>query len=230
MVCSAEANCFDGTCPPASSLPARSATRVVAKPVALAWVRKGSADAEAVATLGGEKNGRLLLRFAVPIEDADRIVAAHLVLTRVHGQPPLSQGEGEGAVLRAERIVDPWDERLVSWGNQPRTFDIGLARVRAYGARLDRLRVDVKDIVRRWPRRDASDQGIAIVGDGAPSVDVALSTLAPDHVLGSKPAFGPELELYVSAPAAAPAAPAASAPPASASAAAPPPASPDRSQ
>src|SRR5262245_60386977 len=113
--CADNSSCVGGTCTTATELPARSTLRVVAKPVAIAWVRRGEEKRDAVVRLGGAAGGKLFLRFSVPqlasASDVDRLVAAHVVLTRVPGAPPLSIGGGEGTVLQSERVVDVWDDR-----------------------------------------------------------------------------------------------------------------------
>jgi hypothetical protein len=147
--------------------------------------------------------GKVLLRFSVPIPEGERLVAAQLLFSRVPIDAPLAEGTGSGVLLHPERIVDPWDERIVSWANQPRTFDVGLPRVRVdrVDAGASRLRIDVRELVARWSRHDPSDQGIAVSGDGSPPVAVALAPLGGDVVLEAgdriqRPLRGPELELY----------------------------------
>lgn len=168
----------------------------------MAWVRRGSESRPAIAQLGGEHGGRLFLRFSVTALDADRLIAAELVLSSVPIEAPLSEGVERALSLRAKRVVDAWDEDAISWVNQPRTFDLGLPPVRIInnprGASDARVRIDVRAIVSHWPRRDPSDQGIAVDGEGAPPIEVALATLGPD-VAGGLLRDGPELELYFSA-------------------------------
>ncbi len=214
--CSDDRACVAGTCVTIGELPPRTASRVVLRPVAVAWVRRGASDEarEPLAQLGGEHGGKLLLRFALPgapgangrgADGEPRLVAAHLDLTRTDLDAPLSEGDGPGVLLRTSRIVDLWEERAVTWANQPRTFDIGLPSIRVpWGTRRGRLRLDVLALVKRWPHRDPKDQGIAVEGEGAPGVTVALAlALAGAGAVSgeSEPEerfAPPELELYYS--------------------------------
>jgi hypothetical protein len=187
-----------------AELPARTTTRVVAQPVATSWVRRGGASGP-IAQLGGEHGGVIFLRFAVPNVAPDRLAAAYLVLTPVDVESPIAEGTGSdvpGVVLHALRVVDPWNED-VTWANQPRTFDVGLPALRVDAARArTRVRIDVRALVARWARHDPADQGIAIEGQGAPPLAVALAPVdpelarAPAAPAGFARVAGPELELY----------------------------------
>jgi hypothetical protein len=129
-----------------------------------------------------------------------RLVAAYVVVTRVDLESPLSEGDASTLLLRARRIVDPWEENAVTWATQPRTFDVGLPPVRvSAGAPEGRLRLDVLEIVKRWPRRDPRDQGISLEGEGALALAVALAPLGRDLGRGFGPS-APELELYYAPP------------------------------
>ncbi len=144
-----------------------TARRWVLRPADLAFVQRGGATGAGegglppVVALGTESS-RLFLRFDAAIPPTATIVEAYVVLRRsavVDDDPtPIS--------LHATRIVDAWSGGSVSWAFQPRlggdqrspstTVEPGGSPV---------VRIDVREIVRHWARRDPRDQGIAIIAE-----------------------------------------------------------------
>jgi hypothetical protein len=173
-MCTASTECADknacvaGRCQPekASVKPAiDSARRIVVRPVDVAWVRVGDAPSDGSLPpffslgRGGEK---LLLRFSVVIPQTANIVEAYVVLRRatvVDDDPtPIS--------LHATRIIESWEGRSTCWAMQPRSAETRSApttTVDPSGPSL--VRLDVRELVRQWAKRDPLDNGIAIVSE-----------------------------------------------------------------
>jgi hypothetical protein len=165
--CVAQSACVAGRCQPdkPNVKPAiDAARRLVVRPVDLAYVRRGDgANDGALPPLFtlGKDSAVLMMRFSVPVPATANIVEAYVVLRRadaVDDDPaPVS--------LHATRIVDPWDGRSLSWARQPRVADVRAPAtvVEPGGASL--VRLDVRELVRQWPRHDPRDQGLAILAD-----------------------------------------------------------------
>ncbi len=103
-----------------------------------------------------------MLRFSVALPQTANIIEAYVVLRRatvVDDDPtPIS--------LHATRIVEAWEGRSTCWAMQPRSTETRFApttTVEPGGPTL--VRLDVRELVRQWARRDASDNGIAIVAE-----------------------------------------------------------------
>jgi len=108
------------------------------------------------------------------------------------------------------RVIEPWDERSLSWSVQPRVEEVGSPVTRVLPASGALVRLDVRALVERWRRRTGADFGLAIVSDAsggasrsrprgmafalAPSGD---SADARSSGAGSEGARGPRLELYL---------------------------------
>jgi len=181
--------CVAGRCQPAGvpEIAAPSVRRLVLEPVAIAYLRRGEdASAPALATLGraGDR-ATLLLRFALVLPPAARVVEAYVVLARaeaVDADPtPLS--------LRLTRVTEPWDARALSFARSPRTEDVGSPSsvVRTYGATA--VRLDARELVELWRKRsrDPSDHGVAVVAQNETATGVAFACSEP----------APKLEVYL---------------------------------
>jgi hypothetical protein len=194
--CAAQSACVAGRCQPSSATvkPAvDTAKRVVVRPVDLAYVRPGDGPSDGalppIVTLGKD-GATLLLRFSVALPEATNVVEAYLVLRRagvVDDDPsPIS--------LHVTRIVEPWQGRSTSWALQPRLEETRspLTLVEPGGPTL--VRLDVRELVRRWPRRHPSDQGIAVVPDltNRTGTTFALTAVAEPLRSGTDLGFGPE--------------------------------------
>jgi hypothetical protein len=165
--CAASSACVAGRCQPEKTNVKPSvdaARRVVVHPVDLAYLRRG--DGESGGALPpefalGRDSAVLLLRFAVAIPSTANVVEAYVVLRRsdaVDDDPtPIS--------LHATRIVQGWEGRSTSWARQPRTAETRLPATVVAPGGPSLVRLDVRDLVRQWPKHDPADQGVAIVAD-----------------------------------------------------------------
>jgi hypothetical protein len=164
--CGAQASCVAGRCVAHGATPAiDTARRLLFFPVDVAYLRS-DADARdaAAATLGGvrDRGAIVLLRFSAPVAPDVNVLEAYLVLERatdVDADPTL-------VLLRAARIVDPWDGRSVSWARQPRVEEVGAPVTRVSPAAGALVRLDVRALVHRWRRRSGNDFGVAVVAEG----------------------------------------------------------------
>jgi hypothetical protein len=152
------------------------ARRVVVAPVDIAYVRRGDAAGSAlppIFTLGRERDGDavLLLRFSVPLATSAQVVEAYVLLERATSVDL----DPTPVALHATRIVDAWDSRTISWGALPRLEETRSPStiVRAEGPSI--VRIDVRDLVRRWPARDPRDRGIGIVAESSTPTGVAFA-------------------------------------------------------
>lgn len=206
--CGAQASCVAGRCVAHAATPAiDNARRLAFAPVDVAFVHRGEDTRDAVtARLGraGDDGAVVLLRFAATLPPEANVLEAYLLLERaadVDADPvPLT--------LQAARVVDRWDGRSVTWGSQPRLEDVGAPVTRVSPPAGELVRVDVRDIVRRWRTHEHDDFGIAVIAQGASPTGIAFALVPTtgardrrDPVLASsepRPAqVGPRLELYV---------------------------------
>jgi hypothetical protein len=179
--------CVAGRCQPASGAVVQQAEtrRLVVEPVDLAYVRRGDGArgglVPTVFRLGAGPDGEaiLLLRFQVTLPALARVAEAYVVLDRSDAID-VDPASGPSIALHAARIVERWDGDSVSWARLPRLDDARSPTTRVALGRA-RVRIDVREIVRRWRRHDAADQGIAVVADGASPTGVAFA-LAPTDV------------------------------------------------
>jgi hypothetical protein len=165
--CTTQSACVAGRCQPdkPNVKPAiDAARRMVVRPADVAYVRRGDGPTGgALPPLFalGRDSAVLMMRFSGPLPSNANIVEAYVVLRRsdaVDDDPaPIS--------LHATRIVDGWDARSISWARQPRVVDsrAPVTVVEPGGPSL--VRLDVRDLVRQWPKHDPHDQGIAVVAD-----------------------------------------------------------------
>ncbi|MBS2015246.1 MAG: DNRLRE domain-containing protein [Deltaproteobacteria bacterium] len=184
--CAAQSACVAGRCQPekANVKPAIDASRrMVVRPVDLAYVRRGEDATVPPLFALGKDSAVLLLRFAVALPESANVVEAYVVLRRsdaVDDDPsPIS--------LHATRIVDGWQGRSTSWGLLPRQAETKAPSTLVEPGGPSMVRLDVRDLVRQWPKHDPRDQGIAVVADNDTRTGTTFA-LAPSE---------PFLELYL---------------------------------
>lgn len=102
-----------------------------------------------------------MMRFSVALPTTANVVEAYVVLRRsdaVDDDPaPIS--------LHATRIVEAWEGRSISWALQPRALDSRTPATLVEPGGPSLVRLDVRELVRQWPKHDPRDQGIAVVAD-----------------------------------------------------------------
>ena len=195
--------CVAGRCQPPAGVPAiQQARRVVAEPVALAFVHRDDPGAGTVARLGAGDGATLLLRFALRLPAGAHVVEAYLLLERDEGSPAAP------VTLHLARIEEPWQPG-VPWALSPRVGRVASPRTRVPAVGPSSVRLDARGLVARWmTERDPRDFGVAVVATAAapPGVAVRLAPgLAPgwgaagadDEHGASRSGHGPRLELYV---------------------------------
>lgn len=200
-MCTASAECADknacvaGRCQleQATVKPAvDNARRLVMRPTDMAVIATG--DGPSYGALPpvfalGIHSSRLLLRFAVTLPANANVVEAYVVLrksTIVDDEPaPIS--------LHATRIEEVWSAGSVSWAFQPRMSDTRSpsTTVEADGSPI--VRMDVREIVRHWAKRDPKDQGVAIVAENETRSGTTFALAGS----GAERDAEPYLELYV---------------------------------
>jgi hypothetical protein len=186
-------------------------------PSDLAFVKRG--DAAADGSLPplfalGRSSGVLFLRFSVALPANANVVEAYVCLRRatvVDDDPaPIS--------LHATRIIDSWEGRSTSWAYQPRVREARTPATLVEPGGPNLVRIDVRDFVKQWAKRDPGDQGIAIVAENESRTGTtfALSAVGADRGITfdvggpsssdrsrtaspvvSAPDVAPYLELYV---------------------------------
>lgn len=189
--CAAQSACVAGRCQPdkPNVKPAiDAARRLVVRPVDLAYVRRGEGSGNGDGTIPplfalGRDSAVLLMRFSVAIPDAANVIEAYVVLHRsdaVDDDPsPIS--------LHATRIVDGWQGRSTSWGLQPRQSETRAPSTLVEPGGPSAVRLDVRDLVRQWPKHDPRDQGIAVVADNDTRTGTTFALVSVE----------PFLELYL---------------------------------
>ena len=165
--CTTQSACVAGRCQPdkPNVKPAiDAARRVVVHPVDLAYLRRGDGPTGgALPPLFalGRDAAVLMMRFSVALPTTANVVEAYVVLRRsdaVDDDPaPIS--------LHATRIVEAWEGRSISWALQPRALDSRMPATLVEPGGPSLVRLDVRELVRQWPKHDPRDQGIAIVAD-----------------------------------------------------------------
>lgn len=168
-----------------------TAKRLVVRPVDLAYVSAGRGEgAPPPVVVLGKDGAMLLLRFELSLPPGANVAEAYLVLHRakvVDDDPaPIS--------LHVTRIVEAWDGRSTSWARQPRLAETRapVTTVEPFGPTL--VRLDVRDLVRRWARRDPTDQGLAVVADQESPMGTtfALTAVGSERSPGTDLGFGPD--------------------------------------
>jgi len=171
-----------------------AARRVIVHPVDLAYLRRGDGPTRgALPPLFalGRDAAVLMMRFSVALPTTANVVEAYVVLRRsdaVDDDPaPIS--------LHATRIVDAWEGRSITWALQPRSVDTRAPAsvVESGGPTL--VRLDVREIVRQWPKHDSRDQGIAIVAENETRTGTTFAFRSVGAVASTD--LEPYLELYV---------------------------------
>lgn len=208
--CGTQAACVAGRCVAKGATPAiDSARRLLFSPVDVGWThRGGSGGAEgtpAMATLGRGDGAVLFLRFAVPLPPETTVLEAYLLLDRF----PDATSDPAPLALHTARVVSAWDSRSLTWGSQPAIDEVGAPVTRIAGVAGATVRLEVREILQRWRKRDRDDFGMAVVTDGRSATGVTFA-LAPcdvpadrrDPVLATAAAprsqlEGPRLEAYV---------------------------------
>ena len=163
--------------------------RIVVPADAIATVAAGDSDRGGamppVFILGrAGDNARLFLRFTVRLPKTGVLRSANLLLSRttdVDMAPAAIE-------LHAARVIDPWDARSISWPFQPRVEEVRAPHTTVLSAGAKIVRIDVRSIVRDWPLRDPSDQGIAVLADSASNTGTSFAYVEAD-------AHPPELEI-----------------------------------
>ncbi len=186
-----KAACVAGRCQPAEGTPAiLAARRVLVAPVDVAFVTPGDSPSSAlppIFTMGrAGSDGLLLLRFSVPLARDATIVEAYLLLSRsttVDSDPtPIS--------LHVTRIIDAWDPRSTTWASQPRTEEVLAPTTTVAPGGRNRVRLDVRDVVRRWRNHESSDQGIAVVAENTSPTGMPFALIpGSDHGDPSTPSI-----------------------------------------
>jgi len=141
-----------------------AARRLVVHPVDIAYLRRGdgpSGGALPPLFSLGRDSAVLMMRFSVALAANANVVEAYVVLRRtdaVDDDPaPIS--------LHATRIVEAWEGRSISWALQPRVVDQRTPATVVEPGGPPLVRLDVRELVRQWPKHDPRDHGIAIVAD-----------------------------------------------------------------
>jgi hypothetical protein len=165
--CVTQSACVAGRCQPdrPNVKPAiDAARRLVVRPVDLAYLRRGDGASDgALPPLFalGRDSAVLMLRFSVALPISTNVVEAYVVLRRtdaVDDDPaPIS--------LHATRIIEAWEGRSISWARQPRFVESRTPATVVEPGGPSLVRLDVRDLVRQWPKHDPRDHGIAIVAE-----------------------------------------------------------------
>jgi hypothetical protein len=179
--------------------PLAQTRRLLFEPVDAAYVRRHAsfAGTPAFATLGSRDDGRLLLRFAIELPPESHVVEAFVILERATAV----DAEPVPITLRAGRVTESWDGRSVDWAHPPHVEDLAEPLTRWAPGAGPLVRINVRDLVRRWLRRGRDEFGIAVSADG-PSDAAVTFVLLPSSgpADGESPmaaSLGPRLELYV---------------------------------
>lgn len=183
--CGPSSVCVAGRCQPQKGTPAISQAtdggaaavrRVVFAAADVAFLSsepEAASPLPSVVALGKHPSDELLLRFEARIPEGATVVEAYLLLPVADG----ADVDPAPVSLHARRVLDPWDSRSVRWSTQPRTLDVGAPATWATSAGRPVIRLDVRELVARWPRREKDEQGVAVVAaqTSATGIPVALS-------------------------------------------------------
>ena len=185
--CRGKASCVAGRCVAhGATAVIDSARRILFSPVDIAYVRPSRDDRDAdVATLGSarDEGSLLLMRFAASLPPEAHVLEAYIVLERMTDVDT----DPVPIALRAERVVDPWDGRTISWARQPRFEEVGAPVTRVYPQSGSLVRLEVRGLVQHWRRRAGRDFGIAVVAEGQSTTGIAFA-ISPAAMGSSEPA------------------------------------------
>jgi hypothetical protein len=183
--------CVAGRCQSDAGPPqVEQATRYVTEPIDLACIDDEdttSGSVPASCNMGRPHGARLLMRFSIPLSDQADVVEAYVLLHRAPDHDP----DPAPFSLHASRIVGEWNGQDVRAATLPAFMPTLTANTRV--DRSDLIRVDVRDIVKQWRRKDPSDRGLVLESSGGHGTGMHLA-IAPSP---SGAARGPVLELYV---------------------------------
>ena len=191
--CGSGYECLANRCTVLGSDVASSATRrIVLTPADIAVVtasgERPSQGIPGAVRFGSAQEGSaaLYLRFGPVRAPAPRIDHAFLLLDPMPGAP---RG---GADVRVEalRIAQAWNERTLSWSDQPRG-GIPASRALARARPPSTLRIDVTELVRYQRERSQDDVAVAIKASAGAGAGAAFAT-------GATHGQAPRLEVYVS--------------------------------
>jgi hypothetical protein len=196
--CAATSSCVAGRCvAKGAAVAIGAARRVLYDPVAIGFVRRGGEPGlPAIAALGRSDGALALLRFSLPLSPEVSVVEAYLLLDRVTDV----DSDPAPIALHAVRIVDPWDERSLSWAVQPRVEEVGSPVTRVLPSSGSLVRLDVRAIVERWRRREGGDFGLAVVSDApdrAAGSGIGMAFALAAGGAGGEWGAAPRLELYL---------------------------------
>ncbi len=166
-----------------------SARRLVFRPVDVAYVMSGDgASGGALPTVFplGRDGAKLFLRFAVAVPPPASIVEAYVVLRRSSAV----DDDPAAVSLHATRIVDAWSGGSVSWAIQPRTTDARSPSTLVEPGASPLVRIDVRELVRHWARRDPTDHGIAVVADNETRTGTTFALSSIGGGSSTEPAAG----------------------------------------
>jgi hypothetical protein len=177
--CGSQAVCVAGRCVAHGATPAiDTGRRLLFAPVDLGYVRRDDSSREMrLATLGcTRKPAIVFLRFSVPLAPEVLVLEAYVLLERatsVDADPVVIP-------LHVARVVTPWDGRSLSWATQPRFEEVG-APVTQVPPVPGAVRLDVRDIVQRWRKRERDDLGLAVLAEGESATGVAFALTPADE-------------------------------------------------
>jgi hypothetical protein len=175
--CGARASCVAGRCVAHGATPAvDSGRRLLFAPVDVGYVRRGGAAGDArLATLGrAGQPGVVFLRFSAPLPPEADVLEAYVILERATSV----DADAVPIALHAARVVSPWDGRWLSWATQPRVEEVGAPVTRVSPSAGSIVRLDVRDTVQRWRKRQRDELGLAILCEGESATGIAFA-LAP---------------------------------------------------
>jgi hypothetical protein len=182
--CGAQASCVAGRCVVHGATAAiDNARRLLVDPVDVGWVQQGDATGTpAVATIGRAGDpGIAFLRFSLPLPPETKVVEAYVLIERASNL----DADPAPIPLHAARVISRWDGRSLTWAHQPAIEEVGSPVTLVAPSAGPLVRIDVKDIVQRWRRRDRDELGVALVADGQSGTGVAFA-LGPTDVEGSR--------------------------------------------
>ncbi len=190
--CGSGYECLANRCAPlGSELASPTARRIVLTPANIAVVtasgQRPTLGVPGAVRFGSAQEGAaaLYLRFGPLRATAPRIEHAFVLLQPLPGAPR----SGDDVRVEALRVGEGWNERTLSWSNQPR---VGLpaSPALARAAPPSTLRIDVTELVRYQRQRSQADVAVAIKAGSGSGAGAAFAT-------GATQGHAPRLEVYV---------------------------------